>query len=106
MTTAYNLTEFSEVEILKDYIKERVTEVGKYIIETQSTIRKTAKQFKISKSTVHKDLSERLPYINPSLAAGAKRVMEKNKAERHLRGGKATKDKYNRAKEIVKNITK
>lgn len=79
---------------MKDYIKERVNEVGNYIIRTQSTIRKTAKQFKISKSTVHKDLSERLPGINPALAAKAKAVMEKNKAERHLRGGMATRDKY------------
>lgn len=79
---------------MKDYIKDRVTDVGNYIIQTQSTIRKTAAKFKISKSTVHKDLSERLPEINPELAYKAKQIMDKNKAERHLRGGNATKNKY------------
>ena len=65
-----------------------------YIIETKSTVRQTAKKFNISKSTVHKDISERLEKVNPSLARDAKKVLEINKAERHIRGGMATKRKY------------
>jgi len=68
--------------------------LARYIIENKSTVRKTAKQFGISKSTVHKDISERLFKINPSLASEAKKILEINKAERHIRGGIATKNKY------------
>lgn len=79
---------------MKDYIEERAIEIANYIIESNATVRQTAKIFGISKSTVHKDISERLVYINPILASSAKKVLEKNKAERHIRGGMATKEKY------------
>ncbi|WP_461206707.1 sporulation transcriptional regulator SpoIIID [Clostridium sp. DL1XJH146] len=79
---------------MKDYIEERVLEVAKYIIESKATIRKTAKVFGVSKSTIHKDMTERLPKINPQIATEAKIVLDLNKAERHIRGGKATKMKY------------
>ena len=75
-------------------IEERAKLLASYIIETKSTVRATAKKFNISKSTVHKDISERLEKVNPSLARDAKKVLEKNKAERHIRGGMATKRKY------------
>lgn len=79
---------------MKDYIEERVLEVAKYIIESKATIRKTAKVFGVSKSTIHKDMTERLPKINPQIAREAKNVLDLNKAERHIRGGKATRMKY------------
>jgi putative DeoR family transcriptional regulator (stage III sporulation protein D) len=79
---------------LKDYIEERVLEVAKYIIDCKATIRKTAKLFGVSKSTVHKDITERLPKINPVVAKEAREILELNKAERHIRGGRATKMKY------------
>ncbi|MFX0548282.1 sporulation transcriptional regulator SpoIIID [Hathewaya histolytica] len=79
---------------MKDYIEERVLEVAKYIIESKSTIRKTAKVFGVSKSTIHKDMTERLPKINPQIADEAKYILEVNKSERHIRGGKATQLKY------------
>jgi len=82
---------------LKDYIEERVLEVAKYIIESKATIRKTAKIFGVSKSTVHKDITERLPKINPAVAKEAREILELNKAERHIRGGRATKLKYKAA---------
>jgi len=75
-------------------IEERVKKVATYIIETGSTVRQTAKVFNISKSTIHKDISQRLEEINPSLAIEAKKVLERNKEERHIRGGMATKLKY------------
>lgn len=75
-------------------IDERAKILATYIIETKSTVRATAKKFNISKSTVHKDISERLERVNPSLAFEAKKVLEINKAERHIRGGMATKRKY------------
>ncbi|KYH29371.1 MULTISPECIES: sporulation transcriptional regulator SpoIIID [Clostridium] len=79
---------------MKDYIEERVLEVARYIIESKATIRKTAKVFGVSKSTIHKDMTERLPKINPQVAKQAKDVLDLNKSERHIRGGKATKMKY------------
>ncbi|HBM76079.1 MAG TPA: sporulation transcriptional regulator SpoIIID [Clostridiaceae bacterium] len=82
---------------MKDYIEERVLEVAKYIIDSRSTIRKTAKLFGVSKSTIHKDITERLPKINPQIASEAKEILEFNKAERHIRGGRATKMKYKAA---------
>ena len=77
-----------------DYIEERVLELAGYIIETGATVRAAAKKFRISKSTVHKDITERLLEINPGLAAQVKTVLDNNKAERHIRGGLATKEKY------------
>lgn len=79
---------------MKDYIEERVLEVAKYIIDSRATIRKTAKIFGVSKSTVHKDITERLPKINPQIAKEAKEILDLNKAERHIRGGRSTKMKY------------
>ena len=79
---------------MKDYIEERVLELAHYIIRTNATVRTAAKKFRVSKSTVHKDITERLLELNPSLAAAVKTVLENNKAERHLRGGMATKEKY------------
>ena len=84
---------------MKDYIEERVLELANYIIDTKSTVRAAAKKFRVSKSTVHKDITERLLEINPGLASEVKDVLENNKAERHLRGGMATKEKYRHAKE-------
>lgn len=75
-------------------IEERAKLLASYIIETKSTVRQAAKKFNVSKSTVHKDISERLEKVNPSLARDAKKVLEINKAERHIRGGMATKRKY------------
>ena len=79
---------------MKDYIEERVLELARYIIETQATVRSAAQKFRVSKSTVHKDITERLLEINPALAADVKLILENNKAERHIRGGNDTKKKY------------
>ena len=79
---------------MKDYIEERVLELANYILETGSTVRAAAVKFRISKSTVHKDITERLHEINPGLAAQVKTVLDNNKAERHIRGGLATRRKY------------
>ena len=79
---------------MKDYIEERVLDVAKYIIESKATIRKTAKVFGVSKSTIHKDMTERLPKIIPEIAEERHSILELNKAERHIRGGKATQMKY------------
>ena len=84
---------------MKDYIEDRVLELARYIIDTRSTVRAAAKKFRVSKSTVHKDVTERLLEINPGLASEVKDVLENNKAERHLRGGMATREKYQHAKE-------
>ncbi len=74
--------------------QERAVILGEYIIENKSTVRATAKQFGISKSTVHKDVAERLPRIQPQLYPLVKEILENNKKERHIRGGMATKKKY------------
>ena len=79
---------------MKDYIENRTLELANYIIENKSTVRETAKKFGISKSTVHKDVTERLMKINKFLAMNVKVVLDENKAERHIRGGMATKEKY------------
>ena len=79
---------------MKGYIEERAINIANYIIEENATVRQTAKKFGISKSTVHKDVTERLLTINPSLAARARQVLDVNKSERHIRGGMATKEKY------------
>ena len=79
---------------LKDYIEERAVAIANYIIDHNATVRQTAKRFGISKSTVHKDCTERLISINPSLAAQTRVVLDLNKSERHIRGGMATREKY------------
>ena len=83
----------------KVYIEERAIELAHYIIDTKDTVRGAAKKFGVSKSTVHKDVTERLMKINPHLASEAKKVLDDNKAERHIRGGEATRQKY---KQIVR----
>lgn len=75
-------------------IEERVVEIAGYIVQNQATVRSAAKQFGLSKSTVHKDVSERILHINPSLAEQVRKVLDVNKSERHIRGGMATKEKY------------
>ena len=87
-------TMFRRGNILKGYIEERAMEIAKYIIENNATVRQTAKKFGISKSTVHKDVTERLIQINPSLATETRKVLDVNKSERHIRGGLATREKY------------
>ena len=79
---------------MKEYIEERTIEIANYIIECNATVRQAAKTFGVSKSTVHKDVTDRLEHINPSLAARARVVLDINKSERHIRGGMATKEKY------------
>lgn len=79
---------------MKDYIEERAIEVGLFVVEHGATVRQTAQHFGISKSTVHKDITARLVSIRPELASRAKAVLQINKAERHIRGGLATKEKY------------
>lgn len=79
---------------MKDYIEERAIKIATYIIENNATVRQTAKQFGVSKSTVHKDVTERLESVNKALAQEARKVLDVNKSERHIRGGLATKEKY------------
>lgn len=79
---------------MQDYIRNRILEVGSYIIDTSATVRQAADVFKVSKSTVHKDVTERLPAINQQMASEVRKILEINKAERHLRGGEATRRKY------------
>lgn len=77
-------------------IEERATNLAHYIIDTGDTVRGAAKKFGISKSTVHKDVSERLTHINRALAIEVRKILDENKAERHIRGGMATKLKYSK----------
>ena len=79
---------------MKDYIEERAIGIANYIIDNNATVRQTAKAYGVSKSTVHKDVTERLEQVNTALAAEARKVLDVNKAERHIRGGLATKEKY------------
>lgn len=79
---------------MKDYIRKRVLEVSNYIYQTRATVRQAAKIFGVSKSTIHKDVTERLEEIDEKLAQKVKEVLEFNKAERHIRGGEATRRKY------------
>ena len=73
---------------------ERCVEFAVYMIEKKSTVRETSKRFGVSKSTVHKDLTERLPRVNPALYGQVRQLLDINKAERHIRGGLATRRKY------------
>ncbi len=81
-------------------IEERATLLARYIIETKDTVRSTARKFGVSKSTVHKDVSDRLLKINPVLAKEVREILDENKAERHIRGGMATKLKYLKEKQL------
>ena len=89
----------SKTGITKQSIEERAISLARYIIETKDTVRGAAKKFAISKSTVHKDVSERLKKINPGLAKEVRAILDENKAERHIRGGMATKLKYEHDRE-------
>ncbi len=80
--------------IQKTPIEERAVAIAEYIVKNKATVRQAAGQFGVSKSTVHKDVTERLLRINPSLAAKARKILDVNKSERHIRGGMATKEKY------------
>lgn len=84
---------------MQDHIRERVLGVSNYILESNATVRQTAAIFGVSKSTVHKDVTERLPLLNELVAARVRDILDNNKAERHLRGGEATKRKYLSLKE-------
>lgn len=79
---------------MRTNIEERVCDLAAYIIDNQSTVRAAAKRFGVSKSTVHKDLTERLPRLNPALYRQVRALLDINKAERHIRGGLATRRKY------------
>lgn len=79
---------------MKEYIEQRAVDIANYIIENNATVRQAARKFGISKSTVHKDVTERLSHINGALATEARKVLEINKSERHIRGGLATREKY------------
>lgn len=79
---------------MKDYIEERAVEIAYYIIEHKATVRQAAKEFGVSKSTIHKDCTDRLEQINPTLAQSVRKVLDVNKQERHIRGGLATREKY------------
>ena len=85
-----------------DYIEQRVLKCAEYIVETGCTVRACSAHFSISKSTVHKDVSERLRYIDEDLFEEVRLVLEHNLNERHIRGGLATKEKYSKPKESEK----
>lgn len=82
------------------YIEERTIELANYIIEHKCTVREAAKKFGISKSTVHKDMTERLSKINQLLSGQVREILLENKQERHIRGGYATREKYRRQREV------
>ena len=79
---------------MKGYIEERAIDIAHYIIEKNATVRQAAKKFGVSKSTVHKDITDRLQNLNAVLYNDARKVLNYNKSERHIRGGMATKEKY------------
>ena len=84
---------------MKGIVEGRAVELGTYILEHKATVRAAAKKFGISKSTVHKDVSQRLKTIDPPLYRDVKRILDVNKAQRHIRGGLATRMKYQREAE-------
>ncbi len=85
---------------MQNYIRKRAVKLARHIVQTADTVRGTADVFGISKSTVHKDVTERLPRISEDLFFQVKDILDKNKAERHLRGGEATRKKYAKAAEF------
>ena len=85
---------------MQDYIEQRVKELSRYMLESRGTVRQAAAVFGVSKSTVHKDLTERLPLINEGIALRVREILEVNKAERHIRGGEKTKQKRIKRKRI------
>lgn len=90
---------------MKGLPEERAVRLAQYIIEKDATVRQVAKGFAISKSTVHKDVTQRLKQISPKLYEQVKKVLEKNKQERHIRGGLATKEKYEHIRQ-EKNLSR
>ncbi len=87
-----------KVKSLIGNVEKRCIELGHYIVETKSTVRQAAAVFGISKSTVHNDVTKRLGGVNPLLCSQVKEILEENKAQRHIRGGLATKEKYSKMK--------
>lgn len=85
-------------------IEQRACELAHYIVDSKDTVRGAARKFGVSKSTVHKDVSERLLKINPGLACEVREILDENKAERHIRGGMATKKKYSHLKGIEEDF--
>lgn len=85
---------------MRSYIEERTVELAHYIVENRCTVRDAAKKFGISKSTVHKDITERLIKINKNLAEEVRGILTENKQERHIRGGCATREKYRHQREV------
>ncbi len=81
---------------MKGAVEERAVELGEYILQNKATVRAAAKRFHISKSTVHKDVSDRLRRVNPQLYSEVREILDVNKAQRHIRGGIATRAKYRR----------
>lgn len=79
---------------MKDYIEDRVKRIAEYVLEEGATVRQAAKAFGTSKSTVHKDMTERISVISPMIAKKVAKILQKNKEERHIRGGNATRMKY------------
>ena len=96
---SYKLLSKGEIALNEDVFR-RAVEIGEYIVETKTTVRNAAKKFGVSKSTVHKDITQRLKQIDSILAKQVKRVLEENKAIRHIRGGMATKLKYDALKKL------
>ena len=89
---------------MKGVVEERAAMLGEYIIKSKATVRTAAKKFGVSKSTVHKDVSQRLKAINPALYRQVRQVLDVNKSERHIRGGMATKNKYLKEKQRKNHI--
>ncbi len=79
---------------MKGIVEDRAVELGEYIVENKATVRSAARKFGVSKSTVHKDVAERLKNVNPQLYREVRGILEYNKAQRHIRGGMATRRKY------------
>ena len=90
---------------MKEYIEERAIEIANYIIEENATVRQTAKKFGISKSTVHKDVTIRLEAVDKRIYKQVCKVLDRNKSERHLRGGHATKIKYSEIRDAKNRFT-
>jgi putative DeoR family transcriptional regulator (stage III sporulation protein D) len=86
---------------MQNYIRKRAVKVARHILQTSDTVRRTAEVFGISKSTVHKDVAERLPRISKELAEEVRSILDRNKAERHLRGGEATRKKYAQSNHLL-----
>ncbi len=85
---------------MKGTVEKRASMLGEYIIENKATVRKAAKKFGVSKSTVHKDVSQRLKVLNPAMYREVRQILDINKSERHIRGGMATRNKYLKERQV------